>query len=344
MFDYSLLVGVKRTKFEVLDNSDGMDFRKSQAHTRSRAQTQTQARVLNPFRRDPDGAIHAALVEGPGVYYFGIIDVLRTWRWQDSLERNVRTLVLRQDREGITTMPPEDYAKRFWDRVVRDGFEYVENVFPENIDIGPENDIGRILHPHSKQREGSASFFDSLGSQHSQSQESDYLVSGDVTMPQKDGDESKGPIEASSGRSTSQRPRRVSLQVSESSEDLRELLAARPTDSRFSVVPLDRPTLYQWDPSRDTMRDTMRDAMRDLANNDYDDDGGYDNDKDEEKKGETRRTFTARPSLGMARGRATDGGGGVEAAAASSAKPADATAPNDVGLHEAKARDGLSEV
>ena len=44
----------------------------------------------NPFQRDIDGGMHAGVVEGPGTYYFGIIDVLEHWTWRKQMERWIK--------------------------------------------------------------------------------------------------------------------------------------------------------------------------------------------------------------------------------------------------------------
>ena len=64
--DYSLIVGVVRRKFEV---KDVQDIAAAGGGNRS----------LDSLGRDADGSLHAAVVEGPGTFYMGIIDVLQEW-------------------------------------------------------------------------------------------------------------------------------------------------------------------------------------------------------------------------------------------------------------------------
>lgn len=70
--DYSLLVGVVQRKFEVMDRTGATELITEHADV---------------FQRDADGGMHATVVEGPGTYYMGIIDVLQHWNWEKKLER-----------------------------------------------------------------------------------------------------------------------------------------------------------------------------------------------------------------------------------------------------------------
>lgn len=59
-----------------------------------------------------------AIVEGPGVFFLGIIDILQDWSLSKRAERWVKSLLLCQDAAGISVMPPAQYADRFLRRVV----------------------------------------------------------------------------------------------------------------------------------------------------------------------------------------------------------------------------------
>lgn len=48
---------------------------------------------VNPFRQDQDGGIHAGVVEGPGGYYFGIIDTLQEWTWRKRVETSFKVYI-----------------------------------------------------------------------------------------------------------------------------------------------------------------------------------------------------------------------------------------------------------
>jgi hypothetical protein len=104
--------------------------------------------VVNPFRQDKDGGIHAGVVEGPGGYYFGIIDTLQEWTWRKKVENFVKTYFRMADRNGISSIQPDEYATRFWNRVVRDVFEYVDDKFEPIVDNPPRVQI-KVAGGHS---------------------------------------------------------------------------------------------------------------------------------------------------------------------------------------------------
>ncbi len=64
------------------------------------------------------GGLRATVVEGPGVYYLGIIDVLQTWTLEKRLENWFKSRVLCQDTSGLSAVAPPYYAKRFRERVL----------------------------------------------------------------------------------------------------------------------------------------------------------------------------------------------------------------------------------
>jgi len=64
------------------------------------------------------GGVRATVVEGPGIYYLGIIDVLQKWTLKKRLENWFKSRVLCQDTSGISAVSPGYYAKRFRERVL----------------------------------------------------------------------------------------------------------------------------------------------------------------------------------------------------------------------------------
>lgn len=75
LMDYSLLVGVVQRRFEVMERPS----------TQSVLSLKSDSN--DPFMRDEDGGMHVTVVEGPGTYFMGIIDVLQHWNWEKKLER-----------------------------------------------------------------------------------------------------------------------------------------------------------------------------------------------------------------------------------------------------------------
>lgn len=63
--------------------------------------------------------MQANVIEGPGTYYVGIIDILQEWTLIKRLERFFKTKFMMQDGKGISVAPPDMYADRFEQRVIR---------------------------------------------------------------------------------------------------------------------------------------------------------------------------------------------------------------------------------
>ena len=99
--DYSLLIGVRRKRFEVVDrdrpadqgtiislNKDSIIRYICTARTSDPEADEHPANDnSNPYKQDNDGGIHAGVVEGAGAYYFGIIDTLQEWNWRKQIEQ-----------------------------------------------------------------------------------------------------------------------------------------------------------------------------------------------------------------------------------------------------------------
>lgn len=153
--DYSLLIGVRRERFTVLDSSANSDKEATPCGgERSSVMRDTELSVLgesgsiatrptssivarplgledatvplDAFHRDLDGGMRARLVEGPGTYYIGIIDVLQEWNFKKKMERFLKINVKRYDGDGISAIEPISYSERFWRGAVLDTFDGLE--------------------------------------------------------------------------------------------------------------------------------------------------------------------------------------------------------------------------
>jgi len=60
----------------------------------------------------------ASIIEGPGVFYLGIIDILQEWSLIKKAERWLKRVLLLQDPRGMSVVPPDAYADRFERRVI----------------------------------------------------------------------------------------------------------------------------------------------------------------------------------------------------------------------------------
>ena len=115
VMDYSLLIGVHKRKYEVIDKQQpagaGGSIRASMMSLTSATGAGSQA-AANPLRKDADGGMHAGVVEGPYSYYFGLVDVLQEWDTKKKLESWFKINVLQLDAEGISAIAPQPYAAR----------------------------------------------------------------------------------------------------------------------------------------------------------------------------------------------------------------------------------------
>eukprot|EP00981_Chlorochromonas_danica_P001600 scaffold344_cov178-Ochromonas_danica.AAC.9 len=122
--DYSLLIGVKRERFEVMNGTVAENRPSSPSvppwHLSALRGGEDR------FRREVDGGIRAPVVEGPGVFYFGIIDILQAWNWKKRLERFFKMYFKFRDGNGLSAINSKDYADRFFKRCVVDAFEGID--------------------------------------------------------------------------------------------------------------------------------------------------------------------------------------------------------------------------
>ena len=59
----------------------------------------------------------AVFIEGPSVYYLGVVDILQEWNWEKQLERYFKILFKSAEPEGLSAVPPEDYNTRFQNKM-----------------------------------------------------------------------------------------------------------------------------------------------------------------------------------------------------------------------------------
>lgn len=91
------------------------------------------------------------VVEGPGCYYFGIIDILQEWNWKKKLERFYKMYIRGKDGDGLSCMEPIGYADRFLQRAVVDLFDNVSLV-PERGTPMLQNNNNNSIQKHQSVR------------------------------------------------------------------------------------------------------------------------------------------------------------------------------------------------
>lgn len=65
-----------------------------------------------------EGGIQSAYLQGPGIYYLGIIDVLTRWDCSKRMENCCKSNMLCHSKQGISSVEPRFYAQRFLYRVI----------------------------------------------------------------------------------------------------------------------------------------------------------------------------------------------------------------------------------
>ena len=66
-------------------------------------------------------AVSANVVEGPGIYYIGVIDMLQKWNTNKKMERLFKTYVRCKNKAGISCVEPQFYRKRFLKKMTEIG-------------------------------------------------------------------------------------------------------------------------------------------------------------------------------------------------------------------------------
>merc|ERR1711879_215221 len=87
-----------------------------QAHKvamRGKSKTRSTGSRMLTYR----GGLEAAVCQGPGIYYVGIIDMLQERNWTKKFERFFKSIVLQKSSGGISCAPPSMYQERFMKRM-----------------------------------------------------------------------------------------------------------------------------------------------------------------------------------------------------------------------------------
>ena len=79
------------------------------------------------------GGVQAQVIEGPGIYYMGIIDALQGYTWKKRLETMFKAYIKGSDADGISCVEPTKYRKRF--------MNYMENIMISDNDYLHELEV-----------------------------------------------------------------------------------------------------------------------------------------------------------------------------------------------------------
>mgnify|MGYP000639533201 CR=1 FL=1 len=73
-------------------------------HSATTDDAESAAHVDQPFYSMNRGGLMPSMIEGPGVFYMGIIDMLQAWTWGKKLERFTKRYLLCSDVQGAFTV------------------------------------------------------------------------------------------------------------------------------------------------------------------------------------------------------------------------------------------------
>ena len=106
VMDYSLLMGIHFVKIA---------FKEEAAGSLAESEDGDDSKYGGPPGDEDDfyGGVRSSCIEGPGIYYFGLIDVMQKYSWRKQLETWWKQFVLRKDVEGISCVEPALYRRRF---------------------------------------------------------------------------------------------------------------------------------------------------------------------------------------------------------------------------------------
>merc|ERR1712228_847362 len=120
IMDYSLLLGIYYMKIEC-----DVDMKVSNSVIMEEEEQKSDDEE-DKAAHNYLGGIRAQIIDGPGLYYIGIIDTLQEYTFRKKLETFYKTYVRRDDGNGISCVDPITYQQRF--------FEYMSHIM-----ISPTN-------------------------------------------------------------------------------------------------------------------------------------------------------------------------------------------------------------
>ncbi|ETO26053.1 phosphatidylinositol-4-phosphate 5-kinase [Reticulomyxa filosa] len=113
VMDYSLLLGIYYMKIAPNPPRDSRGFLSRPKSHPSKSGGNTEGKEPENLLSDFHGGVRAQIIEGPGIYYIGMIDMLQEWNWTKKMEYYFKTWVLRQPVAGISCVEPYYYQQRF---------------------------------------------------------------------------------------------------------------------------------------------------------------------------------------------------------------------------------------
>lgn len=130
IMDYSLLLGVSYDEITGKDKRKPMRMAHPYQFHIDENQEQDYVDINDGLSSSFNGrasggydnyTVNANVVEGPGTYYIGIIDMLQEWNTQKKMEKFWKVYLRCQSRAGISCVEPTFYRKRFLKKMSKIG-------------------------------------------------------------------------------------------------------------------------------------------------------------------------------------------------------------------------------
>ena len=123
IMDYSLLLGIS---YQQIDNKynirrGGGSSSNKRAYFIDENAEQEYNNKLSLDEPTDNYTVKANIVEGPGTYYIGIIDMLQKWNTNKKLERAIKVYLRCKNKAGISCVEPVFYRKRFLKKMQKIG-------------------------------------------------------------------------------------------------------------------------------------------------------------------------------------------------------------------------------
>lgn len=202
IMDYSLLLGIHNTRHIIMGpgTSEELKLRKGA-----------------PFFAAKDGGMEAKIIEGPGLFFMGIIDILQEYNTQKKVERFLKTKFLFKDSNGLSAMAPMPYRQRFcafMKEITED--DYATAPIKRMTVSTQKSNVDRPDHPVEEVEDhGSFKFFDSGKIVYSREPgNADATERGILTF-----EDHQNPVQSASGATSPKKNHVVEIQVSEMPEE-----------------------------------------------------------------------------------------------------------------------------
>ncbi|ETN98209.1 hypothetical protein RFI_39306 [Reticulomyxa filosa] len=112
VMDYSLLLGIyyiRMLKHRTKDPINFLNRPNSKQQKKANQGFKEPEHLLNEF----NGGVQAQIIEGPGIYYIGMIDILQKWNFSKKIEHFLKCWILRNPADGVSCVEPYFYQHRF---------------------------------------------------------------------------------------------------------------------------------------------------------------------------------------------------------------------------------------